>query len=64
MTDCEQKGCSKTCINDNPSNEQFYCFKCDKELCAICVFEHKKNYSISGLSCDNELCRGSRNDNQ
>ena len=28
------------------------------------IFEHKANYSLSGLTCDNEICHGSRNDNQ
>jgi hypothetical protein len=59
---CEQEHCSKTCLT--VGDEQFYCVNCDKELCAICIFEHKTNYSVSGLTCDNEICRGSRGANQ
>ena len=61
---CEQVHCNKSCVGDDPVNEQFYCVNCYKELCAVCIFEHKANYSLSGLTCDNEICHGSRNDNQ
>ena len=63
---CEQEHCSKTALKSvgNIDAEQFYCVNCDKELCAICIYEHKTNYSLSGLTCDNEICRGSRGDNQ
>lgn len=59
---CEQTHCSKSCIKKG--DEQFFCVNCDMELCAICIFEHKANYSLSGLTCDNEICVGSRKDNQ
>jgi hypothetical protein len=33
------------------------------ELCPICIFEHRTNYSKSGKECDNEICIGGRADN-
>jgi hypothetical protein len=33
------------------------------ELCSVCIFEHRKATSISGLECDSEICYGSRNQN-
>lgn len=55
---CEQIHCS-----GRGKDTQFYCVKCNKELCSICIFEHKKDTSISGLECDNEICYGSREQN-
>jgi len=55
---CEQFNCS-----GHGKDRQYYCVKCDKELCSICIFEHKKDTSISGLECDNEICYGSRTEN-
>ena len=59
---CEQKHCSKS--STKKGDEQFFCVNCNMELCAICIYEHKANYSLSGLTCDNEICVGSRGDNQ
>ena len=55
---CEQEHCA-VCGQDR----QYFCFKCNKELCSVCIFEHRKNTSISGLECDNEILFGSRSDN-
>ena len=54
---CEQKNCAGI-----GQDEQFYCVKCDMEICSVCRFEHMKGYSLSGLECDNELCRGNKAD--
>jgi len=56
---CEQKNCA-----GRGQDEQFYCYKCDKQLCSVCRFEHMKGYSISGLECDNEILYGNRMVNQ
>jgi hypothetical protein len=55
---CEQVHC-----RGQGKDQQFFCVKCDMELCSICIFEHKKDTSISGLECDNEICYGSRKQN-
>ena len=55
---CEQVHCS-----GHGQNEQFFCVHCNMELCSVCIYEHKKDTSISGLECDNEICRGSRKAN-
>jgi hypothetical protein len=63
MINCEQNHCNKQNLNLDPREFQYYCVKCDMELCAVCIFEHRKGYSISGLTCDNEICYGSRKQN-
>lgn len=55
---CEQVNCS-----GRGMDRQYYCTKCDMELCSICIFEHRRDTSISGLECDNEICYGSRKQN-
>jgi hypothetical protein len=55
---CEQYKCSKS-----ETTEQYYCCKCDMELCGVCIYEHRKEYSISGLECDNSILIGSRDEN-
>lgn len=55
---CEQVHCS-----GHGMDRQFFCTKCNMELCSICIFEHRKDTSISGLECDNEICHGSRKSN-
>ena len=55
---CEQVNCS-----GQGQDTQYYCTKCDMELCSICIFEHRKDTSISGLECDMEICYGSRKQN-
>jgi len=52
---CGQLHCAR-----RGQDEQFYCGKCDMELCSICRYEHMEGYSISGLKCDEYLIRGSR----
>ena len=56
---CEQKHCA-----GRGADTQFFCTKCNMELCSVCIFEHRTATSISGLSCDNEICYGSRKENQ
>jgi len=55
---CEQVHCS-----GQGKDRQYFCVKCNMELCSICIFEHKKDTSISGLECDDEICYGSRKEN-
>ena len=55
---CEQEHCPST-----NEFEQFYCVKCDMELCPICIYEHRTNYSKSGKTCDDEICFGTREEN-
>lgn len=55
---CEQEHCPST-----NEFEQFYCVNCDMELCPICVYEHRTNYSKSGKTCDDEICFGTREEN-
>ena len=52
---CEQEKCS-----GQGQDEQFYCGKCNMELCSICRFEHMSGTTISGLHCNEEVLRGSR----
>ena len=33
------------------------------ELCPICIYEHRTNYSKSGKTCDDEICFGTREEN-
>lgn len=58
ICNCEQEHCPST-----NETEQYYCVNCDMELCPICIFEHRTNYSKSGKECDNEICIGGRADN-
>jgi len=68
---CEQKNCPDLIVGEprngsgNPSvvDLQYFCCKCDMELCPNCVHEHRTGTSISGLTCDNEICYGSRSEN-
>ena len=55
---CEQIHC-----RGQGKDQQFYCVKCNMELCSICVFEHRKDTSISNLECDMEIYYGSRKQN-
>jgi hypothetical protein len=54
---CEQEKC-----RGQGKDQQFYCAKCDMELCSICRYEHMKEYSLAGLECDMEVCYGGRNE--
>lgn len=56
---CEQKNCA-----GRGQDQQFFCFKCNMELCSVCKFEHMKGYSLFGLECDNEILYGNRVVNQ
>ena len=58
MTNCEQEHCPST-----NEFEQFYCVNCDMELCPICIYEHRRDYSKSGKTCDDEICFGTREEN-
>jgi len=58
---CEQNHCSESALNEG--DYQYFCVKCNMELCGICIHEHKTGTSISGLTCDNEICYGSRSEN-
>ena len=53
--ECEQDMCQKKGVD-----RQFYCMNCDKNLCSICVNEHKEQLSISGLKCDVDILDGKR----
>ena len=33
---CEQEHCNKRNLNLDPRDYQYYCWKCDKELCCVC----------------------------
>ena len=54
---CEQEKC-----RGQGKDQQFYCAKCDMELCSICRYEHMEGYSLAGLKCDMEVCYGGRNE--
>lgn len=54
---CEQEKC-----RGQGKDQQFYCAKCDMELCSICRYEHMEGYSLGGLKCDMEVCYGGRNE--
>lgn len=64
MTNCEQTNCATLFPSEENSelwlDDQFYCSKCDMELCSVCIFEHRTGTSISGLNCDSEILRGGR----
>ena len=55
VNNCEQPHCNKS-----ETEQQFFCSKCDMEVCGICVYEHRANTSISNLKCDDEILRGGR----
>lgn len=55
---CEQDKCSKS-----ETTEQYFCHTCNMELCGVCIYEHRGDYSLSGLKCDNDILRGSRAEN-
>ena len=61
---CEQEHCNKRNLNLDPRDYQYYCWKCDKELCCVCIFEHQTDKSLSGLTCDQEIFYGSRKQNR
>ena len=54
---CEQEKC-----RGQGKDQQFYCAKCDMELCSICRYEHMEGYSLAGFKCDMEVCYGGRNE--
>jgi hypothetical protein len=56
---CEQDKCANI-----GQDRQFFCIKCDMQLCSVCIFEHKSGYSLSGKTCDNEILIGNRSENQ
>lgn len=62
---CEQPKCQRSERDLNNEEEiQYFCTKCDMELCSICLFEHRSGYSLSKLKCDNMICYGTREENQ
>ena len=66
MTRCEQVNCAELFPSED-NNEvwldgQYYCVKCDMELCPVCIFEHRTGTSLTGLKCDNEILRGGRHE--
>ncbi len=60
---CEQNHCNKQNLNLDPREFQYFCCKCNMELCAVCIYEHKSDSSLSGLTCDDQICYGSRKQN-
>ncbi len=69
---CEQSHCPRvdaklkrfpngksTMAQDN----QYFCVKCNMELCNICILDHKTGTSVSNRTCDAQVCKGSRADN-
>lgn len=67
LVKCEQQFCARANTKlqrfASGADEQYFCTKCNMSLCNICIFEHRADTSLSGLTCDNEICRGSRSDN-
>lgn len=59
----EEVRCEQVHCRGQGKDRQYFCVKCNMELCSICIFEHRKDTSISGLECDDEICYGSRLEN-
>ncbi len=64
---CEQTNCPDLIVGEHRNGVngdlQFFCCKCNMELCPNCVHEHNSATSISGLTCDDQICHGSRLEN-